>query len=244
VALGREMQYRAVLPAVIPSSKKLPVIYLLHGNGGGFRDWSNYSEVARFAEAAVLVMPQGDSSYYVNAAERPGDRYEDYIIQDLLTNVETRFPIAKSRSNRAIVGVSMGGFGAINLALGHPNLFAFAGGLSAAIDVPRRRFSVRRAQQYRAHELIFGPWGSDARRRNDPFVLARSVDPANAPYLFLSCGTEEGLLPANREFAALLIHQHLQCEFHVVAGGHEWKQWNQQLPSLFEILLRRVGRDN
>src|SRR5437868_13601409 len=104
-SLNRDMQYRAVLPAKMAPGQKLPVLYLLHGGGGGFRDWSNYSDVARFAEARLaLVMPQGDYSYYVNAVEHPRDRYEDYIVQDLLADVEARLPIAKGRANRAIVG--------------------------------------------------------------------------------------------------------------------------------------------
>lgn len=237
-ALGREMRYSAVLPAPIPSHQKLPVAYLLHGGGGSFRDWSNYSDVARFAETGlVLVMPQGDYSYYVNAVERPEDRYEDYIVQDLLSDVEARFAIGSDRRNRAIVGVSMGGFGAIKLALSHPDLFAFAGALSPAIDVPRRRFSWMRIQQYRSQSSIFGPWDSSARQRNDPFLLARSVDPAKAPYLFLACGEGESLLSPNREFAAVVTEQHLRHEFHVLPGGHDWKQWNKQLPGLFERLL-------
>lgn len=242
-ALGREMRYRVVLPASIAPHQELPVAYLLHGGGGGFRDWSNRSDVARFAEAGlVLVMPQGDYSYYVNAVERPGDRYEDYIVQDLLSDAEAKFPIAKGGANRALVGVSMGGFGAIKIALSHPDLFAFAGALSPAIDVSRRPFSIKRMRQYWAHSSLFGPWGSAARRRSDPFLIAQSVAPATAPYLFLSCGAQEGLLPANRAFAVVLARQHLQYEFHVVPGGHDWKQWNRQLPSLFARLLQRVGR--
>ncbi len=80
-ALGREMRYRVVLPGSIASDQKLPVAYLLHGGGGDFRDWSNYSDVARFAEnKLVLIMPEGNYSYYINAVERPADRYEDYIV--------------------------------------------------------------------------------------------------------------------------------------------------------------------
>jgi S-formylglutathione hydrolase FrmB len=244
VALDREMRYRVLLPASTASHQKLQVAYLLHGGGGGFRDWSNYSDVTRYAEAnLVLVMPQGDYSYYVNAVERPRDRYEDYIVQDLLADVEARFPIAKGRANRAIAGVSMGGFGAMKIALSHPDLFAFAGAISPAIDVSRRAFSIRRVQQYRALSSIFGPSGSVTRHSNDPFFIARTVAAAKAPYLFLSCGDEESLLAANREFVAVLTEQHLPYEFHVVPGGHEWKQWNKQLPSLFERLLQYVGRE-
>jgi len=238
------MRYRVALPASIAPNRKLPAVYLLHGAGGDFHDWSNYSDVARFTQAGlVLVMPQGDYSYYVNAVERPGDRYGDYIAQDLLSDVESRFPVATGRSNRAIAGVSMGGFGAMKIALSHPDLFVFAAALSPAIDVPRRPFSIKRIWQYRAQRSIFGPWDSAARRRNDPFLIARSVDAAKAPYLFLSCGEGEGLLPANREFAAALAQQHLQYEFHIVPGGHDWKQWNNQLPRLLERLLRRVGSE-
>ncbi len=229
-ALGRDMRYRVILLTVVAADRKLPVVYLLHGSGEGFQYWSNYSDVARFSERnLVLVMPQGDDSYYVN-------RYEDYIVQDLFSDAESRFPIAKGRANRAIAGVSMGGFGAIKLALSHPDLFAFAGAFSAAIDVPRRKFSVRRIQQYRAHGAIFGPWGSDTRRRNDPFILARFADPTKTPYLFLECGESEGLLRANRDFARVLKERHLHYEFHEVPGGHTWTQWNQNLTTLFESL--------
>jgi poly(3-hydroxybutyrate) depolymerase len=61
-ALGRDMQYRVGSP-LQTAGQKLPVVYLLHGGGGGFRDWSNYSDVANFAESGLLlVMPEGESS--------------------------------------------------------------------------------------------------------------------------------------------------------------------------------------
>jgi putative tributyrin esterase len=240
-ALNRDMQYRAILPARIPAGERLPVIYLLHGGGGTFRDWSNYSDVARFAERnVILIMPQGDNSYYTDSAERPQDRYEDYIVRDLIADVQSKFPAATDVSKRAAVGVSMGGFGAIKLALVHPELFAFAGGISSAIDVPSRPFSVKRPLQWRYHSSIFGPWGSRTRQNNDPFFLARSVDPAKTPYLFLTCGAQEGLLPSNRQFAALLGQRHFRYEFHTGPGGHNWEQWNGRLPILSESLFQQL----
>ena len=77
-ALNRDMAYRVVMPASLPPGARLPVVYLLHGGDGSFRDWSNYTDVARFAERGlILVMPEGDEAYYTNSAERPQDRYED-----------------------------------------------------------------------------------------------------------------------------------------------------------------------
>src|SRR5215472_16174308 len=78
-ALQRDMPYRVVMPSSIESEKKVKTVYLLHGGGGGYRDWTNYSDVAKYAEQGlILVMPEGNSSYYANAVERPKDRYEDY----------------------------------------------------------------------------------------------------------------------------------------------------------------------
>jgi len=235
-ALGRDMEYRVVSP-LETSGRKLPVVYLLHGGGGGFRDWSNYSDVAGFAESGILfVMPEGESSYYTNAVDPPQDRFEDYIAHDLIFDVESRFPVAAGRVNRAIIGISMGGFGAVKIALRHPDLFAFVAGLSSAIDVPRRAFSIKRLQQSRHYNSIFGPTGSQTRRDNDPFVLVRTANPEAAPYFFLTCGEQEGLLPANREFTALLTQRHFRFEFHTVRGGHDWNQWNAWLPAVFRSL--------
>jgi putative tributyrin esterase len=244
-ALNRDMQYRVVLPLRVASGQRLPVVYLLHGGGGGFRDWTNDSDVAHFAESGlILVMPEGASSYYTNAVDPPQDRYEDYIVRDLISDVESKFPVATGRASRAIIGVSMGGFGAVNLALHHPDLFIFAGGLSSAIDVSRRAFSIKRLQQSRHYNSIFGSSGSQTRRDNDPFVLVRTARPETTPYLFLTCGEQEGLLPSNRDFAKLLETRHFRYEFHTVPGGHDWNQWNAWLPTLFRSLTERMNSND
>jgi len=243
-SLNRDMPYRVVLPAQIAPGQKFPVVYLLHGGGGGFHDWSNYSGVARYAEdGLVLVMPEGNSSYYTNSADHPQDRYEDYIVHDLIADVEQRFPVTAGRPNRAIAGVSMGGFGAVVLALKHPELFVFAGGMSPALDVPSRPFSIKRVGQYRQHSSIFGPWGSHGRRASDPFVLARSAGPAQSPYIFLTCGDQEGLLATNKKFAELLRQRQFAYEFHTAHGGHDWNQWDRNLPDLMKSAIGHLKQD-
>ena len=189
-------------------------------------------------------MPEGESSYYVNAVSRPSDRFEDYIVKDLIADVESRFPIARGRANRAIGGVSMGGFGAITLGLKHPELFFFAGGLSSPLDVPSRPFSVKRIGQYRQHATIFGSWGSETRKVNDPLLLSQSADPATAPYFFLSCGDQEGLLSVNKKFARILQRRGCRYEFHAGSGNHDWNQWDDRLESLFSSLWAHSNLHN
>jgi putative tributyrin esterase len=238
-SLERDTAYRVVVPKNVSGSHRLPIVYLLHGGGGNFREWTNDSDVASFAEEGfVLVMPEGESSYYTNSVNRPRDRFEDYVVEDLVADAESRFPVDPSR--RAIVGDSMGGFGAIKLALKFPGLYRFAGALSPALDVPSRPFSIKRISQYRQHAAIFGPWGSQTRRDNNPFVIARSVDPNRVPFMFITCGDQEGLLPSNQQFAALLAERHFQFEFHQEHGGHNWNQWNPLLADMFRVLKIRL----
>jgi len=189
-------------------------------------------------------MPQGDNSYYVNAVGRAQDRYEDYILNDLISDVEAHFPARTDRGGRAIVGVSMGGFGAIKLALDHPEKFSFVGAISPAIDVARRRFTWRRLNQSRHFEESFGPDGSDTRRNNDPFQLVPKIDAKTLPYIYLTCGKQESLNTPNREFAALLKRSGIAHEFYPVSGGHEWIRWDDDLPGLFKALHKTLARSN
>lgn len=242
-ALDRQMQYRVYLPVQIGAGRRLPVVYLLHGGGGDFKDWSNYSDVAGYAaQGLILVMPEGDSSYYVNSAERPKDKYADYLTRDLIADVESRFPAARSRENRAIIGVSMGGFGAVNLALSRPELFSFVGAISPAIDVPSRHFNWKRLEQSIRFRSIFGPDGSETRRNEDPYALVRRADPKVTPFIYLTAGEQEPLLEPNQRFANLLRQRGFAYEFHTKPGGHDWNEWDTQISGCFESLFSHLQR--
>jgi S-formylglutathione hydrolase FrmB len=247
-ALNREMTYRVYLPEKIAPGKRLPVVYLLHGNGGSFRNWSNYSDVAKYAvpnnsNGLILVMAEGESSYYMNAAEKPADKYEDYLVNDLITDVESRFPANKGREGRAVVGVSMGGFAAVKLALSRPELFSFAGAISPAIDVPSRKFTWKRYWQWERFKAIFGAMDSKPRRDADPFVLVQSASPAQTPYLYITAGEQEGLLEPIQRFVKQLKQRGFAYEFHTKPGGHDWGEWGAQIPGCFESLLSHLNHN-
>ncbi|MGA3045795.1 MAG: alpha/beta hydrolase family protein [Terracidiphilus sp.] len=248
-ALNRNMPYRVYLPAKPVSGQKFPVVYLLHGGNGGFRDWSNYSDVARYAApdnsgGLILVMPEGAFSYYMNAAEKPEDKYETYIVNDLISDVEERFPAAKGREGRAIVGISMGGFAALKLALSRPDLFVYVAALSPSIDILHRGLSPKRLGEWWRIRTIFGPSNSETRRTSDPFLLVQSANPVQTPYLFMTAGEQEPLLEPNQRFAARLRDHHFSYEFHTKPGGHNWTQWDAQLPGCFESLFKHLHPAN
>jgi putative tributyrin esterase len=237
-ALGRDVTYRAFPASPLMMDRPAHVLYLLHGNGNTYRDWSKYSDVAKLAPTNfLLVMPEGRSSYFMNSASVAQDRYEDFITQDLIADAERDLP---KRRERAVIGTSMGGFAAVVLAMKHPDLYEFAGALSPAIDYAERGLSLRHFGQSLAVRRIFGPVGSATRRASDPFALAASVDPKRVPYIFLSAGDEEPLLEPIRRFDALLTKRGIAHEFHVLPGGHNWTQWNEALPGMVTALEQRI----
>jgi putative tributyrin esterase len=240
-ALNRDMPYRVFLPDHLENGATAPVIYLLHGANGTFRDWSDDSLVSNYAARGfILVMPEGEFSYYLNAAEDPAARFEDYTFGDLIADVETRFPAAKTRDKRAIIGISMGGFAAIKIAVTRPELFCFVAALSPPIDITHRQFRIRRWGEWWRTRRIFGPSGSEARRARDPISLLQTVDVSRMPYLYITVGQNEPLLRPDRAFSERMTALHFKHEFHTKPGGHDWNEWNSQLNECFGSLMQHV----
>jgi len=240
-ALDRNMTYGVYRPKASPGGARFPVVYLLHGCDGSFRDWSSYSDVGAYAtKGLILVMVDGDCSYYMNAALDAKYRYEDYFVHDVLADAESRFPVLPGRENRAVVGVSMGGFAAVKLAFTRPDLFAFAGAISPAIDVPSRHISWSRWSQSMRFRRIFGPTGSTMRTHNDYFVLVKTAAPAKTPYLYITAGKQEPLLGPILRFVALLKQRNYAYEFHTKPGGHDWSEWASQVPGCLDSLLAHI----
>ncbi len=235
-ALGRTMKYRIMLPADYASSgAQYRALYLLHGLTGDYMDWSTRTELARIAHdlPLVIVMPDGENAWYTNAADK-GPRFEDYIADDLVKDVESKYRVIRSRYGRAIAGLSMGGYGALKIALKRPNVFAAAGGFSAALGVTAPKLddslSAYKEQLYK----IYGPAGSETRTANDILAIAEKAKPETAPALYVDCGTSDVLLESNRALVAILQKRGFKYEYHEVPGAHTWDYWNRRI----EVFLR------
>jgi putative tributyrin esterase len=128
----------------------------------------------------------------------------------------------------------------VELALKRPDLFAFAGALSPAINAPAKRFSWVRWEQSLRLRKTFGDDGSEKRRAVDPFVLVRAADPAQTPNLYITAGENEPLREPIERFVAKLKRRGFAYEYHTKPGGHDWGEWNAQVPGCFESLLGRI----
>src|SRR5947209_2541408 len=134
------LPYNVVLPPDYRTSSttRYPVLYLLHGLTGHYSDWLTKTNVADYAAQyrMVVVMPEGKDGWYADSATVPNDKYESYILKELLPDVEKRYRTIETRFGRGVAGLSMGGYGALKFGLKSPGTFAFAGSLSGALAAP------------------------------------------------------------------------------------------------------------
>ena len=238
-ALGVVRRYGVLLPRNHDPQRAYPVLYLLHGHDGSYRDWADRTAIASFVQdiPLIVVLPDADNSWYVDASEDPTKAYERYLVNDLRKVVEGRFRIDSTR--RAVAGLSMGGYGALLYGLKHPDLFAFCGSLSGAFSlVSFMEDTVRQprgAPLNRTLRRAFGPEPNAHRERNDVYALIGSVDTSRAPYVYLVAGIQDGFrgfLPAHRMLADTLRAHGVRYEYHETPGGHSWKYWGREIQPL------------
>jgi putative tributyrin esterase len=240
-SLQREVRYRIILPAGYrKTSRRFPVLYLLHGLYGDYKNWDTLTSVARYAESYpwIIVMPDAGDSWYVNSATQPAERLEDFVIQDLIPHVDETWRSNRSAHQRMIAGLSMGGYGAMKFALKYPQMFAAAGSLSGAFNAPLD-LDEQRADFRKNLQQVFGPAGSATRTGNDIFRLAREARAAVTPFLYIDCGTSDYFFATNHQFAAVLQQGKFAFEFHAVPGDHGWRYWDQRVAVMMETLARR-----
>jgi S-formylglutathione hydrolase FrmB len=232
-SLNATLWYRAIVPVHEPT-EHLPVLYLLHGANSDPVEMMAQSNVVQLASMAhlIVILPSAGNSYYSNAQHLSGSRWEDAITDDLLHDVEDHFPIRHERRYAAIAGISMGGYGAVKLALKHPELYSFVGVMSGALDITRRPPNPWRwGQTVRIWE-IFGYLPS-TRTREDVFeLLHRNPAPQDFQW-FVSCGEHEPLKPINQRFVKQLSEYKPNLHLILIKGGHDWQNWNLALPQLF-----------
>ncbi len=254
--INATLPYNVVLPADyrVAKTTRYPVLYLLHGVSGHYSDWFTRTNVADYAALhhLIVVMPEGNDSWYVDGASGTNDKYESYILKELIPDVDRRYRTIQSRYGRAIAGLSMGGYGAIKYGLKYPASFVFAASMSGAFGVTRYTEIETGKAGWEPFLKIFGPPGSETRKANDIFEIARAFSPgriAALPYFYFDCGTEDAPqhFKPNRELSQLFLEKKIPHEYRELPGDHSWQYWNQQVKEVLKIAAEklyaaRIGR--
>jgi putative tributyrin esterase len=248
--LGRSIPYRVILPVgyAKTAAKRYPVIYLLHGLSGSHENWTTLTKLPLYAQnyAAIIVTPEGENGWYTDSPTKPANRYEDYIIKELIPEIDAKYRTNATRSGRAIAGLSMGGYGALKYGVKYPEMFVLAGSFSGALGAASfSGGSGVMAAIFKSIDEAFGPAGSETRTVNDLFAIVRNASPEKIkafPFIYLDCGTEDFLFQNNREFVAVLNEKRVPHEYRELPGGHAWPYWDKQVLEFLRLSERFLGK--
>jgi S-formylglutathione hydrolase FrmB len=217
-----------------------PVLYLLHGLSDNHTIWMRRTSIERYAAAygLVVVMPDGDRGFYTDMAA--GSRYWTMISEELPLIVRNLFPVSTRREDTFAAGLSMGGYGALKLALRCPEQFAAAVALSPVTD-PRNWFNnPEREPMWEELTRVFGSAERVVSNGDDLFTITekRMKSASPLPRLLHLCGSEDWLLPENHRFRNHMRNLgYPDYTYQEAPGAHCWEFWDLHIQEGLRFLM-------
>lgn len=238
--LGKQVETYVILPDA--GKGPFATFYLLHGLSDNHTVWHRRTRIEFYVRdlPLIVVMPDGFRGFHTNC--QAGPDYAKYMAEELVQFVERTFPAKRSRSARCIGGLSMGGYGALRLGLGYPDVYSSVNSHSGAVLHGAKKYNQPDMAEFRR---IFGPQpkGSD----HDLLHLAQKAKrTGKLPKILIDCGTEDFLRGDNRKFHKRLQEMKVPHEYAEFPGSHDWDYWDAHVQDalLFHagnLRLRRTG---
>jgi S-formylglutathione hydrolase FrmB len=223
------------------------VVYALHGLFESQQFWEKRGLAAildsLWAEKKLpeflVVAVDGGNSFFVNG---PAGRYEDVVTRDAVAYVESAYRVTPGRDRRAVLGISMGGYAALRIALAHPEAFGAVAAHSAMVleSIPTASLGARGWHMEAFHRVFGDPIDPVLWTASDPLALAQKADPKAVPALHFDCGTEDryGLYAGNEDLHRRLEARGVVHEFALLPGDHGY----EYVRAILEGSLRFLGK--
>jgi len=253
--MNRDYKAVVVLPASYSeNSENYPVLYLLHGGYGHFSDWITKTPdrtlIQRLADQynLIIVMPEGEVfSYYLNSPVVKESQFETYISKEVIEKIDNSYRTIRNKRGRAITGLSMGGYGALYLAIRHPDLFCAAGSMSGALnpDMNAWKLPPDAAKNIKKEfEKILGDIETNQQRYAEASIInmADKVK-ADSIKLIFDDGIDDFLIEANRELHRRLVFSDIPHDYSERPGSHTWEYWQNSLP-YHALFFANVFKEN
>ena len=226
------------LEVVLPDEGKLkdaPVIYLLHGLSDNCTGWTRYTAIERYArdKGAAVIMPEVQRSFYADMAFGPD--YFTYVSKELPQLCAHFFGLSARREKNFVMGLSMGGYGALKCALTNPKQYAGCASFSAVTEAEERAAQAD-GPMGTEFKAIFGP----ALKVPPEASLQRLLEKRKAfqlPKFFITCGEQDALYPENCRFAEALEKKGAAVSFSHWPGDHTWELWDKSVELAVKALL-------
>ncbi len=212
------------------------VLYLLHGLSHDGSAWLRHTLVERYAEAhgLVVVMPSGGRSAYCDNVL--GQNYFSHIATELPAYLKLVFGLSQKREDNLIAGFSMGGMGAMKIALTYPERYRAVGSLSGLLDL---RLYLPLADKNAANEFPFLFEALDD-LDHSPLNPVNLLDAQRHRdlHMYIACGLQDDLLHTNYAFQKRAAALGLSPEYVFEDGAHEWGFWDRHLKLFMDYCMR------
>ena len=218
MTLGKDRQMNVYTPPGYSANTKYPVLYLLHGLGEDFRQWTEWCQADNIIDnliaegeiqPIIMVFPNGDSRLTVTDTAKAnrsgrtdgfagyGKPFEADLLQDIIPYIDAHYSTYTDPEHRAIAGLSMGGGQSLNIGLSHLDTFAYIGGFSSAPNTNKT------------------PSIEGAREK--------------LRLLWIACGNKDGLFGVSRNFHQYLKEKGIPHVWSVDRHGHDNFEWDNNL---------------
>lgn len=246
-ALQQNTDVSIILPdppgsAHVSPGQAYQTLYLLHGTYGDHSDWWRKTALERYAQEACLavVMPSCGNAFYQDMVHGP--KYKTFLLEELPAYLRSILPLSPRREDTFIAGLSMGGYGAMHLALSKPGQYAAAASLSGVMSFSRLARQPQADQPWPIQAIVgfISPAAIDRSQRN-VVVQARSLKNRGIPLpaLFLSVGTEDFTLKDNRDGVGRLRRLGVKVTYEEHPGAHTWAYWDTHIQRVLAWLPLR-----
>ena len=231
--ISMDMSLNAIIPNTRYEGEKKPqkVLYLLHGRSDDHTKWQRYTRIEAFADQYNLcvVMPAAHRSFYTDMAS--GEKFYTYISQEVPKVARAMFGFSDKKEDNFIAGLSMGGYGAMKIAMRNPDCFAAVASMSGVMDIAR---FMREDMNSIERKSIFGNI-TNIKPEDDLFALAENlVQQGNPLRIYQACGTEDFLYGDNVKFRDFAQKAGLDLTYEEGPGIHNWSFWNEYIEKIMK----------
>lgn len=230
-----------ILPEKLPENSKVKTLYLFHGLSDDCSIWTRKTSIERYAEdkQIAVIMPSVNLSFYTDTAY--GHRYFTFVGDELPSVCRKFFPqLSDKREDNFVAGLSMGGYGALKVALTYPNRYCAAASLSGALDIAsdiQRNMDIRPEWAF-FFQQIYGDLKMVNHSKHDIQYLAKEAKTLGLklPSIFIWCGKQDFLYEDNLSCKGWLEKLEYDLTYLESDGDHNWFYWDQMIQKVLDWL--------
>ncbi|MEI8085785.1 MAG: alpha/beta hydrolase family protein [Paludibacter sp.] len=225
--MNKSVKNVVIVPKNYCKHKHYPVLYLLHGYSDNFAKWvktvPSIKDMSTEHQVIIVCPDGGYSSWYFDSPIDSTFQYETFITKDLLQYVDNHYSTIKDRKSRAITGLSMGGHGALYLALRNKNIFAHAGSMSGGVDLRTSTKSFDLSKRLGSIETRPEEWDNRSVVNMVNSLKNRELD------LIIDCGVSDFFYQINAALHRRLIALNIDHDYIERPGSHNWNYWTNSI---------------